>query len=526
MQYRTHAVYRALFVAIATCTAQAGALAQQAPVTQPTVVEPTLDITRYSIEGDNPLSTGATEAVLKVFTGEKRALSQIEQAATALEQAIRAEGYVFHRVFVPVQKPKDGEVTLQIIRFVVDKVTVTGNKHFSTENIRRSLPALVEGAAPDIHDIGRDLISANENPSKQVQVTFRESEKPDAVDASLRVKDNNPLTYFVGYTTNYSWNDKPVKDNVHRFTAGVQHSNLFDRDQVGAATYTTDPNRISKVTLLGLYYQMPIYGTGLNVSAYYNSSDVNSGQTAGGIDVSGKGEFVGVRITQALSRTGALQQKLGLALDNRYFENNSTFGGALLRPNVGSRPLSVRYSFRQDEPWGGFSGSLDYARNIGGGTSNNVASYTANAGDRSWDAWRYAADVNYKLSDWLLSARWRGQTSGNNLIAGEQFGLGGAGSVRGFADRVVSGDSGYQFNFEAIGPELGLPQLRPVFFVDGGQVRTNFGAKDHLLGLGVGLRWSYEKIDVSVDLAQGIDTNRTETLKNPVRINFSLFYRF
>mgnify|MGYP002384383815 CR=1 FL=1 len=35
-------------------------------------------------------------------------------------------------------------------------------------------------------EIGRDLTAANANPAKQVQVTFRESAKPDAVDAVLR----------------------------------------------------------------------------------------------------------------------------------------------------------------------------------------------------------------------------------------------------------------------------------------------------------------------------------------------------
>ena len=58
----------------------------------------------------------------------------------ALEKAMRDEGYVFHRVFVPVQKPKDGEVTLQIIQFTIGTVNVSGNENFSTENIRRSLP--------------------------------------------------------------------------------------------------------------------------------------------------------------------------------------------------------------------------------------------------------------------------------------------------------------------------------------------------------------------------------------------------
>ena len=246
------------------------------------LVEPLLDIRRYLIDGNNPISSAETEKLLAPFTGDQRALSEIEKAAMALEKAMRDEGYVFHRVFVPVQKPKDGEVTLQIIQFTIGTVNVSGNENFSTENIRRSLPTLVEGSVPDIRDIGADLTAANSNPSKHVTVTFRESARPDSVDAVLRVKDAKPLTYFLGYTGNIPAVARNPDDSISRITGGVQHSNLFDLDHVGSFSYTTDPTKLDKVTLLGVYYQFPIYGRSLNFSAYYTSSDVNTGAAAPG----------------------------------------------------------------------------------------------------------------------------------------------------------------------------------------------------------------------------------------------------
>jgi hemolysin activation/secretion protein len=529
MHYPRFVLHRAALCLLATSSLVATWVqAQQSPPSAPTApAEPTLDIARYVIDGDNPLSASATENLLKTFAGEKRALGQIEQAAEALEKAIRAEGYVFHRVFVPVQKPKDGAVTLQIIRFSIDQVTLVGNNYFSADNIRRSLPALQEGLAPDIHDVSRDLTAANANPAKQVQVTFRESAKPDAVDASLRIRDNQPLTYFVGYTASMGLQEKNPNDNIYRLTVGLQHANLFDRDQVAALTYTTDPNQIDKVTLFGLYYQLPFYGTGLSLSAYYNSSDVASGQVQGGNDVTGKGQFFGVRLTQALPRWGKLQQTVGVALDNRY--SDSGFSVPTIAGPVGSQPLSARYTFKQDEPWGGFSGSVDYAFNLGGGAANDDASYAlaSNKGDRLWHAWRYALDVSYRWSDWVLAGRLRGQLSDSALINIEQFGLGGIGSVRGFTDRVVSGDSGYSWNVEAVGPDTYLPQLRPVLFVDGGQLYSRLtGQTENLLSVGAGLRWSYQKMELSVDLTQVLQANSAEMVSNPLRLNLSLFYRF
>ena len=170
-------------IALAACLALSASPAQaEAPSPQ----EPTLDVTRYRIEGKAPLSDAQIAAILAAHVGEKRSIAQIEQAAKALEKAFRDEGHVFHRVLVPVQKPEGGEVVLQVLAFNLAKVTVSGNQHFSTENILRSLPALRVGEPPDMDDLGRDLTAANVNPSKQAAITFREGASRSGVDADLR----------------------------------------------------------------------------------------------------------------------------------------------------------------------------------------------------------------------------------------------------------------------------------------------------------------------------------------------------
>jgi hemolysin activation/secretion protein len=502
------------------------ALAQEAPAAPAAMrlpTEPTLDIRAYRIEGSNPLSEAQTEQLLKPFTGAERKLSQIEQAATALESALRGNGFVFHRVFVPVQKPTDGEVALQVIRFTVDLVKVEGNEHFSTDNIRRSLPALQEGGVPDIREVGQDLSAANANPSKQLAVTFREASAPDAVDAVLRVKDSDPFSTFVSYSGNLPAQAKNPDDSVSRLSFGLQHANLFDRDHVASFTYTTDPSKSDKVTLFGLYYQLPIYGTGLNLSAYYTSSDVASGLGSLGLpDVTGKGQFTGARVSYALPRTGPAVQTLSAALDDRHFDQG------LPGTAVGSFPVSVKYAVRRDESWGGVGAHLEYAANSSGGSDNNAASYTAQGAEHDWQAWRGGLDASYRLRNWSLNARLRAQASANPLIAGEKLSLGGQGSVRGFSDAVVRGDMGYYWNLDATGPEFLLDQLRPVLFWDGGQVQSNgaIAAHEELASVGAGLRWTYQRLDLSADLAYAAKANSAQTQPDLWRLHLSAYYRF
>jgi len=90
---------------------------------------------------------------------------------------------------------------------------------------------------------------------------------------------------------------------------------------------------------------------------------------------------------------------------------------------------------------------------------------------------RLGASLRHRLAgDWQLGTSLDGQYTWEPLISGEQFGLGGRASVRGFSDRVVNGDSGWRAGVELsgpdIGPRLGIDgaHLRLLGFLEGGEV--------------------------------------------------------
>jgi hemolysin activation/secretion protein len=491
---------------------------------------PTLDIQRYVIEGDNPLSAEETGQLLAPFTGSKRTLRQIEEAANAMERAMRERGLAFHRMFVPAQKPSAGEVRLQIIGIKLGTVEVAGNEHFTSDNIRRSLTSLKEGGVPEVRTLGRDITASNANPAKQVTVTFKESPQASTVDAVVKVKDSPPMSFFLNLTGNQSLSGQGSEQNTYRMSGGFQHANLFDRDHVMTVSYTTDPGDPGKVSLYSAYYQIPLYGHGINLSASVTSSDVASGrvqQGAGVFDVSGSGLFTGIRLTKALTRVDTLQQTLGIGLEDRFFKNSTTFNGQPIQPDVGSRVVSLQYTFRNEPSWGSIAGSVDYAVNAGGGAGNTEVDHAANGGTRDWGAWRFNVEASVPSARWQYTGRLKGQYAEKSLISGEQFGLGGANSVRGFVDRVVSGDDGHQWSLEVMGPELGDLQIRPVLFVDGGQVHVFAGGlTENLLSAGVGLRMVYRKLQVGLDLAQTIERNSADLAGPAMRMHLALSYRF
>ncbi len=289
---------------------------------------------------------------------------------------------------------------------------------------------------------------------------------------------------------------------------------------------------------MGLFYWLPLYGYHTSLSAYYTKSDIDTGTVGVGgqyFAVSGSGAFWGLRATYALPKSGEFTQNLSLAYDQKYFENKVAFAGTPLPVTaVGGQPLSARYAARSEQSWGGVGAHVEYSRNLSGSRANDAVSYaTARAGaPLNWQAWRWGADANYTLgSGWALSGKLRAQHTNDALIPGEQFGLGGAGSVRGLRDRESTGDRGYTLNMEVTAPPA-FTGVVPFVFYDAGQ-RTHVtplpgsGDKDNASSVGAGVRWTWSKgLDVNVTYAHVLNGVAGGTPRGHDKLDFSLFYRF
>lgn len=499
-----------------------------------------LEVKRFAVEGENPLSAGETDALLAPHLGQHRSLATLETAARALETAIRSRGYAFHRVIVPAQRPEGGVLKLRVLVFSLSEVTVTGNQHFSTENILRSVTALEPGKSPDVRELGRQLSLANQHPAKRLGVRIKESQKRDHLDAEIQVRDVPSSQTFLSLTGHTRDFDNSINRNTGytRLTIGHQESNLFDRDHALTLAYTTSPEHVSRVTQLGAFYWLPIYGYHTTLNAYFTKSDVDSGTIGLGgqsFDVSGSGVFYGLRVTHALPKLRAISHDVSAALDSRYFKSEVGFAGTSLPAvTVGSLPLSLRYTGRIEQPGSGIGTYVEYVINTGGGRSGDQASYTlSRAGaDKNWDAFRWGVDASHGFGQgWTFSGRLRGQYANEALIPGEQFGVGGVGSVRGLRDRETTGDKGYTLNLELHAPRV-LGGLQPFAFYDQGQRRhvvavPGIVSQDSAASIGLGVRWNWQRrLDITATYANVVNGVSNGTPSGHDKLHFSLFYRF
>ncbi len=494
------------------------------------------DITRFDVSGNTLLPQAEVDAALAPFLGKGRDFGYVQRALEALEALYHERGYNVIQVNLPEQELNGGVVRLLVIQSKIAKVKVSGNTHFDEANIRRSLPALREGETPNLKSMSSALRLANESPSKKVNVKLQSADENDDVNAIVEVSDESP------------WKGILNLDNTGTSSTGkthasvvLQHSNLFGLDHIASIQYTTTVEKPSKVSVYGLGYHIPLYDQNASIDLFAGYSNVDSGAITTGslnVAVSGKGGVYGARYNQMLAKRGSLESRLVYGIDYRAFKNDVLFAGQNFGNDVTVRPLSVGYVANTVLAGGQGDMSLSLLRNIPGGKNGGSEDFTrARAGAASnYTMMRGAAAFARALqSDWQVRAILNGQYSSDALIPGEQFGAGGASSVRGFAERELSGDSGLSANLEGYTPNLcasqGTWQCRVVAFVDSAYATRNHSLAGEFRStsigsVGLGLRFAIgNRASMQLDYGHVIHSGVLNvTDKNRVHVRIGLTY--
>jgi len=548
-------------LSVAACSLALAQAPAQPPKAPAAGDGPRFEIRRFVFDGATLVSAGQLQEATQPFTGAGRTFADVQRALEAVERAYSESGYSAVQVVLPEQELERGEIRFQVVEAKVGRVIVEGNKHFGDANVRASVPSLAPGGAPNINQIARNLRVANESPSKQTTVLLRSSQEEATVDAVLRVVDEDPVKYSVTLD-----NTGTKQTGRARVGLGFQHGNAGGGDEVVTmqyiyAPYTDElnaagePTQFSpvpnkRVTIIGFGYRVPLYALGdsLDFSAGY--SNVDSGTVQGIFNVTGAGTIFGARYTRNLDRIGDYEHRWLFSLDYRSYDNKDVTAvgdptNTQLIPDVTVHPLSAAYAgvYRQQNSETGFQ--LGLSKNIPGGNDGDDATFCASRSNgiglcagASYSMWRWAFNHNRALpGDWQARLAMNGQYSNDMLVTGEQFGIGGMDSVRGFEEREVTADRGFRGSAEIYTPdfgsktEIGGARARALAFVDwGGVFRVNPAPgeiqRQHIASAGLGLRLAHgtnfaARVDWAMVWNEGGNQGSGDT-----RVHFSLSYVF
>jgi len=493
---------------------------------------PKFEIKSFEVSGDSILGAELVQRLVAPFTGSNKDFSDVQRALEALEGEYRSRGYGVIQVALPEQDITRGVVRFNIIQPKIGKVTVEGNQHFSEANVRRALPSVKEGETPNSNAIARNLQIAAEHPVKQTSVLLRSGASEGVVDVNVRVADGRPWRLVA------TLDDSGTSDTGYtRLGLGFQHTNLFDRDHTLSLQYITSPDKMDQVAIYGFGYRIPYYRLNSSLDIFAGYSDVDSGTVGGLFTVSGSGTIFGGRWSYYLPKWDDIEHKTYLGFDYRAYKNNVTLGGIGFVPDITVHPVSIGYAGvkRMTASEWSFNGSL--SANIPGGNDGTAADFRRTRANATENYVILRAGTSFAhafRNEWQARVALTAQYTENSLIPGEQFGIGGADTVRGYLPREAANDRGYATQLELYTPnfadKVGLDdkwRTRLVGFYDFGAVSRNNTlpgeqAGKYLASTGVGLRLSFGKsVSLRVDLAQILKDHGTRQTDDQ-RLNASL----
>lgn len=507
------------------------------------------DILDFRVEGNTVLPESTIQSVLAPYKGKDKDFVTVVEAVKALEKAYGARGWAAVRVLVPEQELENGIIRLAVRETRLGKIQVEGNKFFDRDNILAGLPDLRLRQPVNLRAVSSEIELVNENPAKNITMELSGGEKEDEIAALVKVKDEKP--WKVGFTLD---NSGDSKTGPARLGATFQHANLFNRDHFLALQYVTSPSEYESVNIFGSSYRIPVYALDGSIELFAAYSDVNSGSLALGgassMQVTGRGTRLGIHFNKNLPRIGIYEQKISVGLDYRAYLNNVDFLGEQLGNDVTVHPFTFIYAGKLE--WKDTSGGfyLGGAQNLPGTWDGKDSSSDFNrarsGAPDDYTVFQAGANVSQALpGDWQARAVVNAQYTWEPLVSGEQYGLGGAASVRGYNERELADDRGISASFEIytpnLAPKLGIDRiiptgaplmLRGLLFYDVGYVNRadplpGEAHSNTISSFGPGLRVTDGKFfTISSDLGIALEPIEAQTDRWDTRFHVALTVMF
>jgi hemolysin activation/secretion protein len=513
--------------------------------------EVTFDVKSYRVEGNTLLDSAQLDVTLVPFTGANKHVADVDRARAALEAVYRDAGYPTVLIAVPEQTLEDGVVRLQVMEATLGEVTVSGNRHISTQRLRDKLPSINPGAILHEPTILAELEAVNATPDRRVAPVLTMGQEPGTVNLELRVKDRLPLHGDV------EWNNRGTPSTPdQRLSASVRYADMFAREQTLALQTTQTPQDWGSVAIYSASYVAPL-GNGRSVSGYMATSSSESALDAsaiesigGDVSISGNSMIGGIRYT---TEPRPMRQ-LSVGLDYKHLKKSEALfpddpttaaydpGFRVATSPVSYAPVSLAYSRRIPQDDGVTTWSLSIKGNKAGlvpgggskefgGDPNDSINVPGNrrGATGTFIVLQASARRVQQLDDGsTLSASIAGQAGTERLIAAEQFFAGGVDSVRGYIENEAQGDHGVQASVEVATPPMALTPARwlrgamqGAVFIDGAALWVQDALPGEvafrtLAGAGAGLRLTLAngltaKVDQAWTFREGPITGRGET---------------
>lgn len=457
---------------------------QQAPIPQNILVK------GFAFSGNTVIGRDELEVATQPYVGQSLDMGALEQVASLVTELYKHKGYTLATAYIPQQDIRFGVVEVAILEGRVGEITVSGNRHYSTEFIRGSFAQAMEEHVIRNLSLERALLLLNDYPDLKVSALLEPGASTGSTNVRVKAEDAFPIHVSFDYN-NYGFNT--ISRN--RFGGGVEVGNvLFDGATLNVNGIIGDHPEQLQFQTVSYAVPLGVHGTKLVLSGSNGRFDVGAELAA--LQIRGKIKTYDISLTHPLIKTRfqTLLAEAGFASkDNQLF----TLGTLSGDDHVRMAKLGVSYdrldlSGRTYATLYGFQGLGEL---LGGMDNDSTSSTRQGTDSRFTKATATAGRIQSLGHDILIVVKGTGQITTGPVVVIEQMLLGGPDSVRGYqlGERFV--DEGYAVTAETRIPFVPsiLPSTQAAIFLDHGAGRLRNpqpGEKAYtsLTGAGVGLQ--------------------------------------
>lgn len=445
-------------------------------------------------------------------------LSELREAASALERKYRERGFFLARVFVPPQQIKDGIFKIQVVEGYISQVFVDGQNDAMNEEVASFARRLVDLRPLDLAGLERVLLIINDLPGVSVTAVLRPGVDLGSSELLLTAKPLGNI-YLGIFNNNGSQTTGPYSLG---YSATLQQPfNSLGQLNIGLTASGKNSNDLEGIRSAVARYSQALGSSGLTLSLGGLLGESKPGGALEQLDIKSNSTSLSPRLRYPLlrSRASSVYLDAGLAINN----NVTTAAGAALNHD--------RYSVVDVLTSWVLNGWMNGTQSVGLGVAKGLNAFGsmdrtalhASTADFEPAFTKYALNVQRTQ---LLPNQFSAYISGNlqysrdRLLGAERIAFGGSIIGRGFPAGIMAGDKGLGMVLELrrdlhFGWDRWIQKPQMYVSVDSAVIHTNSsptieGTRSHLSSIAIGTRFVLLK-DTQLDFRLATATQKLVT---------------
>ena len=480
-----------------------------------------ITIGAVSVNSANQISGDILASSYEKFIGQTASQDMLRDLATAISEAARNRGYIFASAQVPSQSVKIGVVEVLLDPGAIDEVRIIGSKNSRLRTILNRL----ECKAALSHVVERQLLLAGDLPGIKLLNSKYVHEDGKGV-LVVTVREDKSKGYIA--LDNYGPETLgPVRARLNLDLTGL----LTDSD-VLTTNVISSALQPKELTYINTRFAMTL-GNGSTVAGISGAAGrTRSGGNLANFNLTGRNRYASLFSSHALKRSNDFN--LWLNAELAYLDVEQSRDGILFQDEQ-IATAALNFSGNYDLGFGRVYGGVGVTQGLGilGASQRGDPLNSRENGSGEFTKANFWINSILSMGDGFgMRLAGNAQIASRPLLSPHEISIGGPYFGKGYDFSERFGDEG----------ALGLAELRKEFndingwldwfqlyaFVDGGYVSnigTGFG-EGTLASAGGGLRSQIGKIDVGIEAAAPLNSNRFESDDRSPSINVQVGLRF